>query len=221
MDVFNVLYQVRLRVGLSQHQVAKKTGLTPNDICRFENGRIPSFGKCLIISKTLGIDIDALVRNDLAAVMNTFTKPAVAHHRLSRELDRKNAIINELGRRGEDYVYAYELESLKDTPWVNAVNPNIADEVSAGFDILSFFPDGTPKYIEVKTTSGKANSSIEMTEAEVKKMTECFKKGENYFVYRVYHFGDKKQGIKIIPASEILKNYKIVEKSYYEVRAKK
>ncbi|MBQ6756230.1 MAG: DUF3883 domain-containing protein [Oscillospiraceae bacterium] len=221
MDIFNVLYQVRLRLGLSQNQVAIKTGLTPNDISRFEKGRLPSLGKCIRISETMGIDIDALVRNDLQATMSVYSKPAKSLHKFSKKMDIVNARMNDLGRKGEDYVYAYELDSLKGTDLVNSLNPNIADDPNAGFDILSFFPDGAPKYIEVKTTTGKAETFFEMTASEVRKMTQSLKNGENYFIYRVHHYGGKKQGIKIITASELLKDYKIIEKSYYEVRSKK
>jgi hypothetical protein len=62
------------------------------------------------------------------------------------------------GATGEDIVMAIEQQYLNDSG-----RPDLADQVQhvskdigdgAGYDILSFFVDGSSKYIEVKTTTG-------------------------------------------------------------------
>src|SRR5690606_29002270 len=70
------------------------------------------------------------------------------------DYDAENRTRKELGDRGEALVIAYEKDCL-----ANANRPDLADAICKvpdfeGYDILSFNPDGSKKYIEVKTTSG-------------------------------------------------------------------
>src|SRR5262249_20714549 len=72
--------------------------------------------------------------------------------------------------------------------------PDLADRVQhisriegdgAGYDILSYTAEGAEKYIEVKTTTGGADSAFYMTSHEVA-FTE--QHSNNCYLYRVYEF---------------------------------
>ena len=58
----------------------------------------------------------------------------------------------------------------------------------AGYDIESFTPEGTKKYIEVKTTTGDKESDFFITANEVQ-----FAKLHlaNFYLYRVYEYDEK------------------------------
>jgi hypothetical protein len=94
-----------------------------------------------------------------------------------------------LGLAGELLVLTYEQASLRQHQ-----RPDLAAKVrhvsaiegdGAGYDILSYTPDGTVKYIEVKTTRGDWDSAFYMTSNEV---AFAEQHGTNYYLYRVYEF---------------------------------
>ncbi|MCA0365702.1 MAG: DUF3883 domain-containing protein [Bacteroidetes bacterium] len=102
---------------------------------------------------------------------------------------QKNIDNKRIGYLGELFVIEYEKEKLK-----KLNKPNLAKKVrhisetdgdGAGYDIASFDENGTPIYIEVKTTKGAMNSTfyISKTELEKSKIEK-----DNYYLYRVHHF---------------------------------
>jgi hypothetical protein len=63
------------------------------------------------------------------------------------------------------------------------VHVSIVEGDGAGYDIRSFTPDGTPKFIEVKSTKGASSSPFFISPNEV----EFSKKNShNYYLYRVF-----------------------------------
>jgi len=94
-----------------------------------------------------------------------------------------------LGLAGELLVLAYEQASLRQHQ-----RPDLAAKIrhvssiegdGAGYDILSYTPDGTVKYIEVKTTLGGWDSAFYMTSNEV---AFAEQHSTNYYLYRVYEY---------------------------------
>lgn len=63
------------------------------------------------------------------------------------------------------------------------LHKSVTDD-SLGYDILSFSHDGTPRYIEVKTTTDHYSSPFYLTETEIASMNKL----NNYFIYRIYNF---------------------------------
>jgi len=125
-------------------------------------------------------------------------------------IDSKN---KKLGLEGELLVLAQEIKKLRD-----ANKPDLADRVlhvsvvegdGAGHDLRSFEVDGTPKFIEIKTTKGSAITPffISPNELEFSKQHPT-----NYHLYRLYEFdsdtktakafvlkGDLSNQIRLIP----------------------
>ncbi|MBA4496442.1 DUF3427 domain-containing protein [Paenactinomyces guangxiensis] len=94
----------------------------------------------------------------------------------------------ELGVKGEQLVLVYEKQLL-----IDAGRSNLAKKVrhvsmvegdGAGYDILSFTPEGEIKYIEVKTTVGGANTPFYMTINELN-FSKTY--SDQYYLYRVYN----------------------------------
>ena len=91
------------------------------------------------------------------------------------------------------------------------------ENIGLGYDILSFYPDGREKYIEVKTTSG-VGSTFELTANELK-TSERYR--QQYWIYFVRDIGGspKVEEIKD-PFSQIGKKL-ILEPTAFSVRLHK
>jgi len=101
---------------------------------------------------------------------------------------RSDAANRALGRAGEQFVVGVEQESLRRAGRADLADRVkwIADEVGdgAGYDVLSFEPDGGEIYIEVKTTNGAKEAPFLVTANEVE-----FSDQEPAFrLYRVFAF---------------------------------
>jgi hypothetical protein len=104
----------------------------------------------------------------------------------------------QLGIAGEELVLLHEKARL-----MAAGMGELADEVvhvsvmegdSAGYDIRSFELDGSPRFIEVKTTRGEANTSFYLSANEVAFSTVNH---GSYFLYRLYEYDASKKSSKM------------------------
>lgn len=90
---------------------------------------------------------------------------------------------------GEQIVLNYEKNRLKDYPdlakKVEHVSQTKGDGL--GYDILSFDAHGNQIYIEVKTTTQGKETPFYISDNELKFASQHL---DNYFLYRVYNFGD-------------------------------
>ncbi len=101
------------------------------------------------------------------------------------------------GDLGEQFVFnqerervkKYHLSKAKQVEWTAKERGD-----GLGYDILSYDEKGNPKYIEVKTTTGKENTAFYITANELLK-SQIEK--ENYYLYRVYDFDTNKVTGKI------------------------
>jgi hypothetical protein len=101
-------------------------------------------------------------------------------------IDSRN---RKLGLAGELLVLQMELNHLRQNNRedlaAKVIHVSVVEGDGAGYDIMSYELNGTPKYVEVKTTSGSNTASFFMSPNEI----EFSKKHpENYALYRVYEF---------------------------------
>jgi hypothetical protein len=101
------------------------------------------------------------------------------------DYDARNAVSVELGSRGEGLVIRLEKNNLK-----KQGRPDLAEKVEKvldgeGYDIISYHPNETPKYIEVKTTSGTCLRPFFMSDSEWAFMKS---KASKYYLYRVFDY---------------------------------
>ena len=101
-------------------------------------------------------------------------------------IDEKN---RSLGRAGEELVVHYERARLR-----AAGREDLASQIhhvaksegdGAGFDIASFDDDGVPIFIEVKTTTGVADTPFYLSSHE---LAFAQKKGAQFRLYRLYEY---------------------------------
>ena len=88
-----------------------------------------------------------------------------------------------LGMIGEEIVFNSEVKRLKDFNNLNVEWESKVDD-SLGYDILSYELDGTPRYIEVKTT--KENRSDRFSFHISRNELEKSKVLKNYWIYQVF-----------------------------------
>ncbi len=104
-----------------------------------------------------------------------------------------------LGRAGEEYVLEIEkkkLEKFQRPDLLKKVRWVSADDDNAGYDILSFEPDGRERLIEVKTTNGAARTPFFISENECQRAAAS---AESWRLYRVHSFAQKPRIFQIAP----------------------
>jgi hypothetical protein len=94
-----------------------------------------------------------------------------------------------LGLTGEELVVEYERDTLRDQGLAELADKvrhiAVVEGDGAGYDVLSFFLDGKPKYIEVKTTRGPITSEFYISPNEV---AFSAAHADNYELRRLYEF---------------------------------
>jgi Domain of unknown function (DUF3883) len=105
-----------------------------------------------------------------------------------------------LGRAGEEFVLEIERKKLeklqrpdlsKKIRWVSSEEGD-----GAGYDILSFEPDGRERLIEVKTTNGAARTPFFLSENECQRAAAS---AESWRLYRVHSFAQNPRIFLINP----------------------
>ena len=109
----------------------------------------------------------------------------------------KDARNRELGLKGELLVISHEKDRL-----IKAGRSDLSKKIvhvsqvegdSAGYDIRSYDPDGTHRFIEVKTTRGGAATSFFISPNEI---VFSAKNKENYMLFRLYEYDDQTDSSK-------------------------
>lgn len=120
---------------------------------------------------------------------------------------------NEIGDQGEEFVLEFEIDRLVETLSLertiatqNVQHLSRLQGDGLGFDISSINDNGSPRYIEVKTTSGNFNQPFFMSENERRFFEEY---GDTAFIYRVYNFKKEERhgDVRIISSSELFSNF--------------
>ncbi|AIS09366.1 hypothetical protein LACWKB8_1096 [Lactobacillus sp. wkB8] len=112
---------------------------------------------------------------------------------------------------GEEIVFNSEVKRLKDFNNLNVEWESKVDD-SLGYDILSYELDGTPRYIEVKTTKGNRSNSfsfyISHNELEKSKVLK------NYWIYQVFFSVGQQPVISLIEDPFKAKDIKMTALNY-------
>lgn len=191
----HIIQVVRSYLGLTQQELAKKAGISQPDLCEMEikepYGQIDKYQR---LSHYLGIPVHALVTNDFTQIPLSFFD----RHPLPSYAETGSGRNLELGRSGEDTALALEQKRL------NVIYPSLAKLVlpyyklryRPGYDILSFDDQGTPIFIEVKTTT-EDNPDFVLTKQEYQVANKLTSKGETYQIYRFCNWGKENQELTV------------------------
>jgi hypothetical protein len=126
------------------------------------------------------------------------------------EIREKNS---ELGNQGEEFVLEYEKDRLIENLSIDRLtaNQNVQhlsrlQGDGLGYDICSINEDGSPRYIEVKTTNGDLNQPFFLSKNEKLFFEEY---GDSAFIYRVYNFNmnTRRGDVKIISKNDLFTDF--------------
>lgn len=216
IEPISTLAYLRTRAGLSQGDVAKVTGLTRNDVSRFENGnRCLGLEKVMKLAACFNVKLHVLLNGNICDALIESEAP-IKPKRTSLDRYRAKREHNDrVGVKGEDWVTKQERQRLAGTKYENAVNPNFADDPHTDFDILSFDAcSDEPIIIEVKTTTLAESEPFYMSAGELRLLKHCLDEGIKYELHRVYNVDDVCCNQVIYTASEIIEFNDIHPVSY-------
>lgn len=179
------------------------TGLTPP--VNNKNSHIPDIFNESYVSinnvkpEVINLLIEKNAADDNGSQQKNYT------HKVSPDFENK---IKRIGSRGELIVFNYEKELL-----IKQSKPecaNLVKDVSGenkGYDILSYNPDGTEKYIEVKSTVSKPPEiNFYITENELRKARDL----PGYLIYLIFEVNTGKPKIFIFnPFKQSEEYYKL------------
>ncbi|MCX6756083.1 MAG: DUF3883 domain-containing protein [Candidatus Nomurabacteria bacterium] len=135
-----------------------------------------------------------------------------------RKIDWENINKNKsiTGLKGEEIVFEIEknyLKSINKEDLAEKVKHMSLEGDGSGYDILSFFPDGREKYIEVKSSKNSSGNSFNISSNELDFMK---RNQNNYHIYQVFNINDNEETptLKVHRASDILEFKKITPVQY-------
>jgi hypothetical protein len=110
---------------------------------------------------------------------------------------KQDMLFRDLGKKGEMWVVNYEKERLSKLGIIFDVrHASLYDGDGLGYDVLSVEDDGvTPRYIEVKTTTGGVGRPFYFTQNELER---SIKDADHYYLYRVCNFKSVSQKADIL-----------------------
>lgn len=114
-------------------------------------------------------------------------KKSFEHKSLARDFENQDKKRRKLGEHGESIVLKIEKEFLiknKRSDLAKKIKQISKEDISAGYDILSYEIDGKEKHIEVKSTNSSPSETVSflISVNEYKKAKEI----ENYYIYVVF-----------------------------------
>ncbi|MGI6393972.1 MAG: DUF3883 domain-containing protein [bacterium] len=120
---------------------------------------------------------------------------------------------NEIGDQGEEFILEFEIDRLVDEISIdrtkalqNVQHLSRLQGDGLGYDIFSINEDGSPRYIEVKTTSGDFNQPFYMSRNERHFFEEY---EDSAFIYRVFNFNreTRRGDVRIISQNELFSDF--------------
>lgn len=210
----HIITILRYYLGLTQMTLAERSGVSFADLNEIENGQVyGTIAKFSRVADYLHVPVHTIVTNDFLGVPDAFF---CAMHRTAYlpPAKSKNAV---LGRQGEDA--AFEIEKQRLAP-VNAtlsqlVIPCYKLHATRGYDIISYQSDGTPVFIEVKTTEKANPREFQLTKYEfetAKKLTEA---GYEYWIYIFSNGNNGDMHLEKVPFKRLLDESRIEPVRYH------
>lgn len=193
---------LREYMGLTQAELAEKAGISCADANEIEQGwDYGTIDKYCKLAAFLQVPVHAIVMNDIFSIPESFFEnmPPAAY------LSSANSKNSQVGREGEDTVFAMEQERLRSVHPVLArlVIPWYKLRYLGGYDILSFRENGTPLYIEVKTSEKESAGIIQLTKHEYDTAKKLTDKGYEYWIYYFTNWNSEKQSLEKIPFGKL------------------
>lgn len=209
----HVLTIVRIYLGMSQVALAKAAGITQPDLCEMET--LPPYGrlgKYRRLAKVLGLPLEPILKDDISSIPLSFFEEHPPRPYLPIPSDRKQQI----GREGEDFIFAREQARLSETLPIHArlVLPLYKMKGQRiGCDILSYDAEGHPICLEVKTSCA-GGTTFSMTRNELETAQRLTNAGEQYIITYITNWRKTARRVCDIPYGDFLNNYDVAAHRY-------
>ena len=210
----NVLTIVRLYRGLSSLALSSMAGISHSETWKAEFQKLHGgANKYYRIATALGIPLEALLKNDLTLIPLSYFE----EHPPQEYLPVPKGKTAALGRAGEDHIFEREKERLSQILPIHAklVLPFYKMKgQKIGCDILSFDNNGSPLFLEVKT-SENLRSTIPLTSNELAAAKKLTASGGSYTIVAINNWENPKQTIEDIPYQSLQKTHDVTPAVYY------
>lgn len=156
--------------------------------CAFKIGFEDALNTKQKLEQTVEITLNLKTKPSIKKIVPT--KSTIKEYK-GFDYEASNNMKKFIGDIGEELILLYEQSLPHNRNSKNRIR-HIAKEIGdgPGYDILSFDPDGTPRYIEVKTTTSGKRSPFFISINERNFLTN----NDNTYIYRVYDLSlDNKQ----------------------------
>lgn len=209
----HVVTILRYYTGYTQMELAERSGVSFADINEMENK--PAYGmidKYCKVAKCLHVPVHTIAMNDILSVPEAFFDEMRPAEYLSATKS-KNGV---LGRAGEDKAFQQEQARLfsVNTILSKLVIPCYKLRASRGYDILSYKEDGTPMFIEVKTSEQEAKGTVQLTKHEYDTARRMSEKGYEYWIYNFSAWGTTDQHLEKINFQDLMTDDRIAPVRY-------
>jgi len=193
----------RLNSGALQENVIKKINLLPSPSILPSSNNSPTINHACHLSEK---------SPPVTSKRSTPAKTTTSTHKNYADLENRN---HKLGLAGELLVIEHEKERLR-----AAGKQDLAEKVlhiaatnsSAGYDVLSYTTTGTPKRIEVKTTTYGAKTPFFISPNEIKVSSEA---PNEYWIYRIYDYQPNREELDYYALQgSVEDNFELVPNSY-------
>lgn len=209
----HMLTILRMYLGLTQVSLAKDAHITQPDLSEMEQlepyGRIDKYRR---VASVLGLPIDPILKNDVSGIPMSFFERNPPQTYLPGP--KKGASL--IGRQGEDFIFAREKERLEKILPIHAklVLPLYKMKAQrVGYDILSFDDNGTPVFLEVKTST-EADGQFIMTKNELESAQKLTTEGECYKIVSIKNWGTEDVFVEDILFDEFITSHNITAHRY-------
>ena len=134
------------------------------------------------------------------------------------DFEQKAQAQKDLGDAGEELVAKHEENVLRKNGQLKDAERVDIVEDGRGFDVLSFDTQGNPKYIEVKTTRGSAQSPFYLTDNEIAFLDQ--NRG-SYCIYRLYNYVEETNSADCFVLNDHIRGQILLRPTTFQVTIKK
>ena len=195
---------IRYYLGLTQVELAKRAGISFADLNEIEQGQVyGTISKFRKLAEYLHVPVHTVVTNDILSVPEKFFKK-MRPAEYQPPAKSKNGT---LGREGEDAAFILEKNRIA------SVNPLLSKLIipcyklhaaRGGYDIISYKNDGTPIFIEVKTSEKGSAGEFQLTKYEFETAKKLTESGYEYWIYYFSNWNSESGELKKVSFRELI-----------------
>lgn len=202
----NVLDYLRVAHGLTMKELALVCQSSNQSVYRYVHGHYGPLAPLIKAARHFNVSLDCIVRNRFDGLIDVMPEQLPRKRRNTERMRANREVCDAIGDEGEELVLRRERERLAGSPYAKLVNGNFADDLRAGFDIMSFTADGEPIHIECKTSIDD-KGHFYMSVNELRFANACLRHGLRYELHLIRNLRGKVK-ISVYSAQDVMTFHK-------------